>query len=320
MEVRDGIHRIEAPFGERTNAAYLLAGTEAGLLIDTTADATAEEYIGGYLEHNGYDLEKVRYVVNTHSDWDHIGGNAAVRELVPHALFMCHELDRPMIEDIERMIDERYCEFVDEHGLGLNEGAKEEIRRGSGTTAIDLSVRGEETVHLGADWRVRIVHTPGHSRGSISVEDPRSHSLIVGDAVLRDGIPLADGTPAFPPTYRYVETYIATAQRLQAMDPDCLLTSHYPSFDRGESREFLGETLTFVDRVEERLRRALATKGPSSVRELIEELAPDLGRWNATAQSALSFALVGHLERLVAYDLASVLDTEGVARFRYEGA
>ena len=53
----------------------------------------------------------------SHADFDHSAGNASVREAAPHARFMCHDLDRVMVEDIERLIWDRYGEFIADHGI-----------------------------------------------------------------------------------------------------------------------------------------------------------------------------------------------------------
>lgn len=303
MEVVEGIHRIETPFGGRVNAVYLFAGSERGLLVDTATDQTGAKYVGQYLDHIGYEAGKVRYVLNTHSDWDHIAGNRAIRELAPDAVVACHELDRPMIEDIERMIADRYCEFAADHGFTESDESKAAIRDGTRTVPIDVGLMGGETLHLGRGWRVEVVHTPGHSWGSISVYDPRSAALVVGDAVLGDAVPFADGRPAFPPTYRYVDSYVSSAKRMQGLAVHALLSSHYPIYDHRAGREFLAVTLGYVDRVETALRRALADGQPRSMRQLARELGPTLGSWPEEASEALAFPFAGHLERLLSHRL-----------------
>jgi glyoxylase-like metal-dependent hydrolase (beta-lactamase superfamily II) len=319
MEVAKGIHRIETPFGPRVNAMYLLVGSEAALLVDTTTNDTAGEHLGGYLDRIGLDASRLRYVLNTHSDYDHTAGNGAVRALAPNAVFMCHELDRPMIEDIERMIDRRYCEFAADHGFDETEEAKQQIRAVTRTIPIDLGLTGGEVVDLGG-WRVTVLHTPGHTWGSISVFDPRSRALVIGDAVLWNAVLTATGDPAFPPTYRYVDTYAATIHRLQGMDVDTLLTSHYP-VQRGDGvREFLAESRAFVDRTEAALRAELAGAGrPLTLRELADALGPRLGAWPSAASSALSFPLSGHLERLAGYGLVDAVRAHGKIVYAWQG-
>jgi len=115
---------------------------------------------------------------------------------------------------------------------------------------------------------------------------------------------LADGSPAFPPTYRYVDTYLATIQRLQAMQPDQLMTAHYPVYRGRDVAEFLGETRAFADQVEAALRQELTTAAePVTMRALTGRLGPQLGQWPGEAHQFLSQPLLGHLERLERYGL-----------------
>ena len=39
----------------------------------------------------------------SHADGDHVGGNRAIRDVHPEALFLCHELDRRWVESNEAL-------------------------------------------------------------------------------------------------------------------------------------------------------------------------------------------------------------------------
>ena len=103
MEIAPGIHRIETPLGDRFVCLYLLVGSEHALLLDTGVDSTPTEYLAPYLDEIGLAADKIRYVVNSHADFDHTAGNQSAKELIPGALFMCHQLDLQQTEDIELM-------------------------------------------------------------------------------------------------------------------------------------------------------------------------------------------------------------------------
>jgi len=60
----------------------------------------------------------------------------------------------------------------------------------------------------------RVLHTPGHSAGSICLHDVESAILISGDTLFRDGVGRADG-PASDP--RALELSL---KRLSSLDPD----------------------------------------------------------------------------------------------------
>lgn len=316
MEFAPGIHRINAPFGPRVNSAYLLTGDTASMLVDTGTDETARENIQPYLYQVDPDPNQVRYVVNTHSDWDHSAGNAAAREIAPSSLLCCHELDRAMIEDIDLMISDRYSEFQRPHGIGESEESLEAIRAGTRTSPVDISLQGGETFRLGSTRSVAVIHTPGHTRGSICIYDSASRTLVLGDAVLGTAVPNADGTPAFPPTYRFVEEYEATISLLLSLAPGIVATSHYGLFEGAAAEEFFKKSAAYVQRVDAELRSELKRLKSATLRELIDSLADRLGDWPAEANAALAYPLSGHLERLERAGSIQMVETPGAVSIR----
>ncbi len=302
MQVAPGIHRIEAPLGDRFVAMHLLVGDQAALLFDTGMDRMPYDYVLPYLDSIGVAADQVRYVVTSHADFDHTAGNASMREIAPQAIFMCHNLDQPMIEDIEVMIRDRYGEFAADHDIDETEESKAFIRAQSRHIPVDVTLSGGEKIRLGASWEVEILHTPGHSRGHLTIYDPRSNTLIICDATLWNAVLRKDGAPAFPPTYRYVDTYVASMNRFAGMQADLMLTSHYPIYQGAGVKEFLAESRAYVDRVDQALVQAIANAAnPPTMRELTEQLGPVLGEWPTPANLYLVHPLSGHLERLVQY-------------------
>jgi glyoxylase-like metal-dependent hydrolase (beta-lactamase superfamily II) len=321
MEVAEGIHRVETPFAGRVNAVHLFAGAAATMLVDTATRDTAG-VIGDYLDAHRLARADVRYVLNTHCDWDHTGGNGVLRDVLPRALFCCHELDRPLVEDVELLIDRRYGEYAAPHGYDESADSKAAVRAGTAPTAVDIGLSGGEWVHLGAGWRVQVLHTPGHSAGSICVYDPRSGSVVLGDAVLGEAVPLAGGEPAFPPTYRQVDSYLASIDLLLGLAPDALLPAHHPVYRGTAAREFLTASQRYVQRVEDTLRARLsAAGGPVRMADLVAALSAPLGDWPPQAAPALHFPLSGHLERLAGRGLVQARGgTGGLVEYRWQGA
>ena len=75
MEIRPGLHRVEAPLGERFVALHLLVGADAALLVDTGVRESITETLMPSLDEAGISREKVRWAINTHCDYDHTEGN-----------------------------------------------------------------------------------------------------------------------------------------------------------------------------------------------------------------------------------------------------
>ena len=319
MEIAPGIHRLQTPLGDRFVCLFLLVGEEATLLIDTGIDSTPREHLVPYLESNNLPLDSIRYVLTSHADFDHTGGNRSARELLPNALFLCHRLDQPWVEDVELMINERYCELQADHGIGEGEESRNFIRSASRHVPMNLTLLGGESLRLGARWHVNILHTPGHTHGHLSVHDTNSETLIIADAALYNAVLRTDGKPAFPPTYRYLETYLSTIGSLQAMKARTLLTSHYPAYAGGEVAEFLDESRAFADRLDAALREELKrATAPRTMKQLVDALAIKIGDWPEAVNEYLSVPLCGHLERLVKQGLVDSARLEERVTYRWK--
>jgi glyoxylase-like metal-dependent hydrolase (beta-lactamase superfamily II) len=304
-EIAQGIHLIESAMGERILRQFLLVGDNIALLVDTGIDSTPRDFILPYLEQIHVPPSRIRYILVTHCDFDHQGGNVTARELFPQAIFLSHEQDEHLIESIDRLIEQRYGEFRNEHGIEDSDETKAWIRAVSRSeTPIDIALRGEESIRLNAEWSISIMHTPGHSLGHLTAWDARSRTAIIADTALGSCLPTRDGRSAFPPTYRYVHPYRRSIQKLRRLKASTLLTSHYPVMSGAEVDQFLVESAGFTHRVEVAVQNELASSAvPLSTHDLIARLSPLLGTWPKSAGITLVYPIVGHLERLLAMDL-----------------
>lgn len=318
MEIAPKIHRVEVPLGNRFVCVFLLVGSKGVLVLDTGMDDTPAAHIMPYLDKLSISPDQIRHVVNSHADIDHTGGNQALREMAPNAIFMCHELDRPMVEDLEWMINGRYGQFATDHNIADSEEAKTWMRENARHCPIDIGLTGGETIDLGDDWRINVLFTPGHSRGHITLYDANSRTALIADAALWNCIPTSDGQPAFPPTYRFIDTYTSTIHMLQSLPIDTLLTSHYPVYQGADVAKFLGESRSYVDRVERTLTTHLQNAKESfTLQELITSLNSKLGEWPEGAEILLNFPLAGHLERLVQHGKVTTARRDNLLTYKW---
>lgn len=147
----------------KTNCYILSDDKRQGLIIDPGADSGE---ILDYVEANGI---RVKYIVNTHGHWDHIGANVPVATATGAAILI-HALDK---------------DFLDDEKLNLS-GAFGVIGRGG--VAGELLTDGD-MVAVG-DISLRILHTPGHTQGSISLLG--EGMVFAGDALFRGSIGRTD--------------------------------------------------------------------------------------------------------------------------------
>jgi glyoxylase-like metal-dependent hydrolase (beta-lactamase superfamily II) len=250
-EIADGIYRIESDLGQRFMCQYLIAGRDRALLVDTGLADTPAAVIDPYLSRVGLEAD---FVLISHADNDHVGGNRAFRDAHPHTIFLCHELDRRWVESNETLVRENYGWHA-AYGFPPMPSA-ELLASMSGDSPVDLGLAGEETIRLDAGRLVEVLHLPGHTPGHLGLWDERTRSAIVIDAVLADGIYDRAGRKLIPPRYYDLTALRETIARLEALRPELLLTAHYAVLERGEALEWLAAGRAFVDDVERVVRDA----------------------------------------------------------------
>ena len=299
-EVASGIYRIESILGPRPFAQYLLRD-ERSLLVDTGIVSTPDEVILPAFQELGLDPADLDYVLISHADVDHFGGNAAIRTAAPRAIVCAHVADCDWIGDRERILRERYGWYA-AHGPDADYDAdtKDWLRNAMGPdVSVDLHLVGGEVFRLGPRLTVEVLHLPGHSLGHIGLWDPASRSAIITDAALGAGLLNNEGEVIHPPPYMLLEEYEATVRQLQQLAPERLLTAHYAVMEGSQVDDFLGESLAFVARARSAIAEAIEASHEVTIAGLLMALNPVLGPFTSMANE-LGGPIRAHLQELVA--------------------
>jgi glyoxylase-like metal-dependent hydrolase (beta-lactamase superfamily II) len=276
MEILPGIHRIESDLGARFMCQYILVGEDRTVLVDTGIAGTPEEVIIPYLEEIGLSLEDIDEVIISHADVDHCGGNRALKERHPSLWFSCGEPDRAYIETKKVMLAEIY-RWSEPYGFGPDEDSLDWIRRElGGDSPIDAGLRGGETMRLGPDRRIEILHLPGHTLGHLGIWDPKNNAAIIIDAALETGIYDREKNRLIPPRYFDAIQYQSTIRKLQTLRPEHLLTAHYPPMQGEEAHDFLDRSLSFTEQVHRVVNEGLRD-GTTDLWELTKRADAELG-------------------------------------------
>ena len=142
---------------------YVLAdsGTHEAIAIDTAIPSVA--WLVGLLEERGW---RLKLIVSTHGHWDHVGDNAAVQAWThdhqpgDEARIAVHPLDREMLVH-PRPLFAPFPIPPSVPAVELAEGGR--VKFGE----IDLEV----------------LHTPGHTEGSVCLLDRTNSLLLSGDTL-----------------------------------------------------------------------------------------------------------------------------------------
>ena len=300
MEIAPDIHRIPCIFmGERVAYVHLLIGEESSILLDTCCAHNPAQEILPYMERIGFDREKLSYIIISHSDLDHQGGNEPMKAAAPNAKMFCHSLDLPWIESTDAIMQGRYLQFDAPHGLETPQDAIDEMRALTLSCPLDGTLEGGERFRLGPDWWVRVVNTPGHTYGHIALYCERSQTLLAGEAALWHGILDMNDRPVLPPTYCYVDSYLQTIDRLLELPIDVFSAAHWPVYrDAADISSFLRESREYCLFIEEQLLLFGRQRGRFTLKDALETLAPRVRRWDESGDGLLTFPFYGNLVRL----------------------
>ncbi len=295
MELYPNVYRIESLYGGRNLFQYLFVGDNI-VLADTGIAETPEKTIFPFFDELKIKPQQLTLAVTTHSDADHQGGNDAIKKLSPKTMLSCGEADRELVEDPGALYAQRYNFLKEEHDVGFDPEPSPDAGK---RRHMDLCFAGGETIHLRDDWKLEVLHVPGHSRGHLALYDPKNRALFSGDAVHGRGCPKATGEMAIPVTYYHIDAYLSTIRYIEHLPIDVLYSGHWPIMRGEEIQDFLAESRRTVELADRAILQALA-KTPSglTMKELIDAVGNAVGDWPKDTWVFAMFPIKGHMDRL----------------------
>jgi glyoxylase-like metal-dependent hydrolase (beta-lactamase superfamily II) len=217
MEVTAGVHAINL-IGVRAHAIL-----EPELTLVDAGLAGSGRRIERDLARLGHPLADLRRIVCTHGHPDHAGGVA--------------ELEAPGVEVCMHPADFE----------GLKVGVREALRRPSRGRLFASITRPPAAIRPIEDGDVlpglgglRVVHTPGHTPGSVCLYAPRDRLLFTGDVLQRQRGRVVAASRIYSDDHAAAR---ASLRRLAALDVATIVFSHYPPL-----REGANETLAILAR------------------------------------------------------------------------
>jgi len=245
MQITEHVHAIKIPFPGTTRFvyAYLIDGRQF-CLVDSGIPP-ARDLVFDYLRKTGHEPKDVRWLLQTHSHSDHIGLSAEIRE-ASGCQVVAHGAEKDWIEEIDKQYLERpiptFRTFVQKD------------------TKVDRLVKDGEVLDLGGGESLKVIHTPGHSSGSISFVYSTDGALFSGDA-----IPVAGGLPF----YSDVFVAIQSIKKLKAVKGlKTLFSSHDDPIHGERIYQTMDEALGYMQKVHEVVRQKNADE-PSLEPELL---------------------------------------------------
>lgn len=162
MQVSKGVEVLELEFNGNMIYPTLLWDQDMAVLIDTGFPGQMEDLLVA-IDKIGVALDNLQVVILTHQDIDHIGNLPDILQINGSNMKVyAHKLDKPYIQgDLPLLKD--------------------------GHIANPPKGRVDETLHDGQELPycggIRVIHTPGHTSGHISLYLRKSKTLVAGDSM-----------------------------------------------------------------------------------------------------------------------------------------
>lgn len=213
QEIAPGVHDLALTVqrGDRELTIHPAAvETDRGVALVDVGFPGQADAIDARLAEAGLGLDDVTAVVVTHQDGDHVAG---LRDAVDRtgAVVYAHRETTPYLD-----------------------GREDPIKGGGDRyPPVDVDVQVVDGVAFRTTaGEMRVVHTPGHAPGHVSLFLPDERLLLAGDALTaEDG--LAGPKPEFTPD---LDRAAASVGRLADLEIDCVLCYHGGFVEAGSER------------------------------------------------------------------------------------
>ena len=174
-------------------------------LIDTGTKGCFR-HIVNYIRENGRDISEIETVILSHSHPDHIGSAAEIKNIAGCQI-LAHESERSWIENIDIQYKERpvpgFFELVDQ------------------SVKIDAFLEHGREIKADKNITMKVIHSPGHSRGSVNILFPEDRILFTADSIpVKNDIPNYDNFSDLVNSLNSIRT---------SWDYEILLTSWTPA-------------------------------------------------------------------------------------------
>ncbi len=287
----ENIHPLKIFFGiplspdktiERFVYAYIIDGEEL-CLIDTGV-AGAEKDISLALQRINKKLSDIDIIILTHSHPDHIGA-ASLIQRQSGAHIWAHPNERAWIEDIERQGQERPVPGFD--------------KLVAGSVELERLLSDGDVLSLGDGLTFRVLHTPGHSSGSIALLSEEDGILFSGDLIPQPGsMPIYEDVASLADSL----VRIAEIQNLKAL---------YSSWDDPLYGQVAGEAIhsgmRYLKTVDTTVMNVFSEFGDSDPMELCQRCVRLLGLPPFAANPLVLRTLLAHKEAAARISLDSIL-------------
>ncbi len=212
MEISPNVHLIPDVIAN----PYLVLDSDGVTLIDTGLPGSHNKILK-YLTALGHSARDLSRIIITHADTDHVGALASMKRLTGARVY-ASAIEAAAIARGESSRPARPHQLV-RRAMQL---ITRRLLKAGALQADEMISEGQVLPVLGG---LRVVETPGHTPGHISLFSPSAGVLFTGDSIIsRDGVLV----PSLPGFTWDSEKAAASVRRQAALNPRIVCPGHGP--------------------------------------------------------------------------------------------
>lgn len=175
----------------------IIQSDKENILIDCGTPASLS-LLKKEAQKNNFDFSKLTKLIITHHDHDHMGALYEIKEKYPHIQIVSSLLEKPYIEGTKKSLRLEQAEKI-YTTLSENEKVNADyfhnILKSIKYVPVDITIDGDYEI----DWcgGIKIISTPGHMPGHISIYSKKFKTLITGDAMVIENEKLFLANPQY---------------------------------------------------------------------------------------------------------------------------
>jgi glyoxylase-like metal-dependent hydrolase (beta-lactamase superfamily II) len=204
MEIIQGIHQVD---GINANIYVVISG-EKLIIVDTGMPKSAWKIVD-YVHRIGQQSSNVSKILLTHCHMDHVGGACELKELT-NAKVAIHQEDVDFVSGKRTLLRPK----------GITESLFKAASHFVKFTPVQPDIILKENDEVNG---LTVIHTPGHTPGSISLLDRERRLLFVGDTLR-----FSQGKLSGPPEgfTLNMEQAMQSIKKISELDFDVMLSGH----------------------------------------------------------------------------------------------